>query len=86
MRPFFEARQLTYQYPRGPLAVCGVSLEVARASMTVVTGANGSGKSTLIRMLAGLLPPASGEIFLDSMALEKWQRRNGHWRSPTCRK
>ena len=69
MKPFFEARQLTYRYPRGPLAVRGVSLEVARASMTAVIGANGSGKSTLIRMLAGLLGPASGEILLDSMAL-----------------
>ena len=75
MKPFFEARQLTYRYPRGPLAVRGVSLEVARASMTAVIGANGSGKSTLIRMLAGLLHPASGEILLDSTALEQWQPR-----------
>jgi ABC-type branched-subunit amino acid transport system ATPase component len=44
MKPFFEARQLTYQHQRGPLAVRGVSLEVARASMTAVIGANGSGK------------------------------------------
>ena len=75
MNPFFEARGLTYQYPRGPQAVRGVSLEVAPASMTAVIGANGSGKSTLIRMLAGLLQPAAGEILLDGLALEKWQPR-----------
>lgn len=75
MKPFFEARRLMYQYPRGPLAVRGVSLEVAPASMTAVIGANGSGKSTLIRMLAGLLRPASGEVLLDGVALEKWQPR-----------
>ena len=27
MKPFFEARQLTYQHQRGPLAVRGVSLD-----------------------------------------------------------
>jgi len=73
--PFFEARRLTYQYPRGPLAVRGASLAIAPASMTAIIGANGSGKSTLIRMLAGLLRPASGEILLDGLPLEKWQPR-----------
>jgi len=76
MKPFFEVRQLTYAYPRGPLAVRGVSLEVPPASMTAVIGANGSGKSTLIRMLAGLLHPASGEILLDGIGLEKWPTRS----------
>ena len=75
MKAFFEARRLTYQYPRGPLAVRGASLEIAPASMTAIIGANGSGKSTLIRMLAGLLRPASGEILLDAIPLEKWQPR-----------
>jgi iron complex transport system ATP-binding protein len=76
MKPFFEARRLTYAYPRGPLAVRGVSLAIAPASMTAVIGANGSGKSTLIRMLAGLLRPASGEVLLDGAGLEKWPVRS----------
>jgi iron complex transport system ATP-binding protein len=52
-----------------------ISLAVAPASMTAIVGANGSGKSTLIRMLAGLLRPASGRIMLDGIALDKWQQR-----------
>lgn len=72
MKPFFEARQLTYAYPRGPLAVRNVSLEVPPASMTAVIGANGSGKSTLVRILAGLLKPASGEVMLDGVRLHDW--------------
>lgn len=75
MTAFFEARRLTYTYPRGVLAVRGVSLEASRASTTAVIGANGSGKSTLIRMLAGLLAPSSGEITLDSVPLQKWEAR-----------
>ena len=75
MTPFFEALRIAYSYPRGPLAVRGVSLAVSPASLTAIIGANGSGKSTLIRMLAGLLHPASGEILLDGRRLEQWERR-----------
>jgi iron complex transport system ATP-binding protein len=75
MKPFFEARRLSYTYPGGPLAVKDVSLSIPPASLTAVIGANGSGKSTLIRMLAGLLRPASGEILLDGLRLDEWQPR-----------
>ena len=75
MKPFFEAHQLAYAYPRGPAVVREVSLSVAPASMTAVIGANGSGKTTLIRMLAGLFRPASGHILLDGTRLEQWQPR-----------
>jgi len=75
MNPFLEAEHLTYKYAQGPLAVRDVSLAVPTASMTAIIGANGSGKSTLIRMLAGLLRPASGRILLDGTALEKWEPR-----------
>jgi iron complex transport system ATP-binding protein len=75
MKPCFEASHLAYAYPGGPPAVRDISLSVAPASMTAVIGANGSGKSTLIRMLAGLLRPAAGEIRLDGRRLEAWQPR-----------
>ena len=75
MKPFFEAEHLAYRYSQGPLAVRDISLAVTPASMTAIIGANGSGKSTLIRMLAGLLRPATGRVLLDGTALEKWQPR-----------
>lgn len=41
----------------GPL-----SLHVAAGEALLIHGGNGSGKTTLLRVLAGMLPPSSGEI------------------------
>jgi iron complex transport system ATP-binding protein len=70
-----EARRLDYSYPAGARAIRDVSLSVEAATMTAVIGSNGSGKSTLIRLLAGLLRPASGTILLDGIPLDAWQPR-----------
>lgn len=39
-----------------------LSLRLAAGQWLRVSGDNGSGKSSLLRMLCGLLPPASGEV------------------------
>jgi ABC-type branched-subunit amino acid transport system ATPase component/ABC-type branched-subunit amino acid transport system permease subunit len=40
----------------------GVSLDVREGEIIALLGRNGAGKSTLLKSLAGLVPPASGEI------------------------
>lgn len=47
-------------------AVRGVSFVARQGEAIGVIGKNGSGKSTLMRAIAGLLPPASGEIYADA--------------------
>lgn len=42
-----------------------LSLKVAYGEVLCISGVNGSGKSTLIRILAGLIKPDSGEIFIN---------------------
>jgi len=46
-------------------AVDGVDLDLPEAATLGIVGESGSGKSTLARALVGLVPIASGDVFLD---------------------
>jgi ABC-2 type transport system ATP-binding protein len=46
-------------------AVDGVSLDVASGEIHGFLGPNGAGKTTTIRMIAGLLKPSAGRIFVN---------------------
>ncbi len=46
-------------------AVDGATLEIAERSITGLVGPNGAGKTTLFNVIAGALPPTSGQVFMD---------------------
>lgn len=62
------ARNVSFAYGTTPV-LSEVSLLLPRGAVGALIGANGSGKSTLIRVLAGLLAPASGEVLVDGVSL-----------------
>lgn len=62
-----EIRNLSAGYPGSPV-LSGISLSIARGSVTVILGPNGSGKSTLLKALAGILP-ATGSARLEGLEL-----------------
>jgi ABC-2 type transport system ATP-binding protein len=69
-----EVRHLVKRYA-ALTAVHDVSFEVRTGEVLGLLGPNGSGKSTTVKVLTGLLPPTSGEIFLDDAnALEDLER------------
>jgi ATP-binding cassette, subfamily B, bacterial len=54
---------LSYLHPESGRGIENITLSLNRGSFTVITGRIGSGKTTLLRVLLGLLPYDSGEIY-----------------------
>ncbi len=57
--PLIALDALTKRYPRGVVALDGLTLDLEPGIIGLV-GANGAGKSTMLKILLGLLPPTSG--------------------------
>ncbi|MGV2831149.1 ABC transporter ATP-binding protein [Myxosarcina sp. GI1(2024)] len=68
------ALNLTYYYPGTDRGITDVSLQLERGSFTVITGQVGSGKTTLLRVLMGLLPSQSGEIYWNGQQVDNPDR------------
>ncbi len=64
-----EVKNLTFSYGDDIKALDDVSIKIEEGSYTTIIGHNGSGKSTLAKLLAGLLPIASGEIVIEDRIL-----------------
>jgi ATP-binding cassette, subfamily C, bacterial exporter for protease/lipase len=52
----------------------GISFSVAAGTVTAIVGPSGSGKSTLARVMMGIWPDVSGEVLLDGLPIQSWNR------------
>jgi len=64
-----EARDLKFSFGETP-ALIGASVTVKKGEILAVMGPSGSGKSTLLHCLAGILVPASGEVWFDGQRVD----------------
>ncbi len=51
-----------------------INMSVPAGSITAVLGPSGSGKSTLARVLMGIWPETAGEVLLDGLPINGWNR------------
>lgn len=68
--PVVEASGLTRVFETRT-AVDDLTLTIGAGEVVALLGPNGAGKTTTLRMLAGLLPPTSGQIALGGEALTR---------------
>jgi ABC-type nitrate/sulfonate/bicarbonate transport system ATPase subunit len=54
----------------------GVSFDVTQGEIVALLGTSGCGKSTLLNMVAGLLEPGEGELWIDGKRAEGTKDRN----------
>lgn len=74
--PAVEARGLEKRFGFRT-AVGPLDLRLAPGDFTVVFGPNGAGKTTLLRLLAGLVRPTRGEVWIGG---ERVSQTNQEWR------
>ena len=60
-----ELRNISWNVPDGKEVLKDINLTIPDGKLVVITGPNGSGKTTLAKIIAGIVEPTSGKIFLD---------------------
>ncbi len=64
-----EARHVTRRFG-AVTALADASLSLGQNEVLALVGDNGAGKSTLLKILSGVLPPDSGQIFLEGREVQ----------------
>ena len=62
--PFLRLEGITKRYG-GVTALANVNFECSLGTIHAVVGENGAGKSSLIKVVAGVIQPDEGRIYLD---------------------
>lgn len=65
-----KIEDLSYQYPNGAL-IKFPDFEVRKGESLLILGESGCGKTTLLHLLAGLLKPTTGKIWVDNTLLSR---------------
>lgn len=66
-----EVKNLTIKFG-GLTALDDVSFDIKRGEILGLIGPNGAGKTTFVNLLSGVLPPTSGQVFLDGQDVSDW--------------
>ena len=74
-----ELDDISYKGFNGKNIINGVNLKISPGDKILIRGVNGAGKSTLLKLVAGLIQPTSGEIFVNNISLKSLKLN--HYRS-----
>ena len=70
-----SAENICFGYSEKKSILNGIELSIADNALTAIAGCNGGGKSTLLKVLAGIVPPSSGNVYCDGKKLENIEQK-----------
>ncbi|PTG82607.1 zinc ABC transporter ATP-binding protein, partial [Staphylococcus chromogenes] len=62
-QPIFELKDIDFYYDHKKVLE-NINIKINKGEFLAIVGPNGAGKSTLLKLILGLLPIQSGEIYL----------------------
>jgi NitT/TauT family transport system ATP-binding protein len=65
-----EVKQIAKVYESGVEALTGVDLALPQGKLSTLLGPSGCGKTTLLKIIAGLIPPSSGEVWVKGIKID----------------
>lgn len=70
-----EFRQVSYRFPGMEKdTIKNLSFTIKKGEKMAIVGPNGAGKTTLVKLICGLYEPTSGEIYIDGVLLNQYNR------------
>ncbi len=66
-----KIQNLSYMYNKKDLILDNINLQINNGEAISIIGKNGCGKSTLLKLIAGIMKPSSGNIFIEDIDIYK---------------
>jgi ABC-type nitrate/sulfonate/bicarbonate transport system ATPase subunit len=80
--PKLSVRNISKAYPNGDSGetevLDNVTFDIEEGELLSILGPSGCGKTTLLKIIAGLLEPDEGEVFIDDEKMEPGHNRVGY--------
>ena len=80
--PKLSVRNISKSYPNGDLeeveVLDNISFDVHEGELLAIVGPSGCGKTTLLKIIAGLLEPDEGKVFIDDVEVKCGHNRVGY--------
>lgn len=72
-RKIIHTDSVCFSYQEGTLALSNASVHARQGEFVAMLASNGSGKTTLLEILAGLLKPQKGQVFINDKNIRSYK-------------